>query len=60
MVSTYTDQKIVDLAFIAGRILQGDGIYYSWTELKMVAGQLSQTENNITPTALAQFYTNRA
>ena len=52
--------KLYDIVFAASQILQGDGVYFSFTELKMVAGQLSQTENNITPTALAQFYTNRA
>ena len=56
MALTYTDPKILDLAYDAAQILRRDSIYYSWTELKMVAEQLSQTEPNLDSTMLAEFY----
>ena len=48
--------QIVDLAFVAARILQGNGVAYSWTELKMTAEVLAQTEPALDPTMLAEFY----
>ena len=48
--------QIVDLAFIAARILQGNGIAYDWTELKGTAQTLSEIEPNLDAISLAEFY----
>ena len=48
--------QIVDVSFVAARILQGNGVAYSWTELKMTAEALAQTEPNLDSTMLAEFY----
>ena len=53
---TDTDPKILDLAYNAALILRRDGIYYSWTELIMVAERLSQAKPDLDSTMLAEFY----
>jgi hypothetical protein len=49
-------EQIVDLAFIAARILQSNGVTYNWTELKGTAQTLSETEPNLDAISLAEFY----
>jgi hypothetical protein len=56
----YTDPKITALCFAAVKILQKNSIYFSWTELEMVAEFLSSVEPALDSGALAEFYMARA